>query len=526
MKKTNKKVDIIIIAILAIAIVFTGIFSVLNKNDDTANIKESASLQDYATGSIGVLSGSSQDAIIKDEFPNCKELYFDNIPDMFYALSIDKVDACAIDYSIIPNYMKEYETIGYIEEAIASTDYGTIFRQDDKKSDKIRKEYNQFLAKINADGTMAELENIWIEEKDESKLFVDKSGLTGENGTLTFATCSTTKPFDYIKDGELVGYDVAMAYLFAREYGYNLDVVDCQFNSIVSGIQAGKYDFASCAITITDERKEGLAFSDPNYITDVVLAINNAPNSMFAQNNETSSKSFFTSIKDKIQKTFVSEARWKLILQGIVTTLLITLASTVLGLILAFLICMLRRTGSRVANAVCNIYVRLLQGTPMVVLLMIMYYIVFGSSNLNPIIPAVIGFTLNLGAYGSEMMKSGIAGISDGQREAALALGYTENQAFFKFIFPQAAQRFLPVLKGEIVSLLKGTSVVGYIAIQDLTKMSDIIRSQTYEALFPLITTALIYMLLSWTFIALFGRIEFRFDPKRKAQKKQERSAK
>lgn len=345
----------------------------LNKNDDAEKILESASLEDYENGSIGVLSGSSQDAITKQSFPNCSIMYFDTIPDMFYALSVDKVDACAMDYSILPNYMKEYETIGYIEEAITSTDYGTIFKKDNEKSDTIRKEYNQLLAKLNADGTMAELENIWIEEKDESKLFVDKSGLTGENGTLTFATCSTTKPFDYIKDGGLVGYDVAMAYLFAREYGYNLNVVDCQFNSIVSGIQSGKYDFASCAITVTDERKESLAFSDPNYVTNVFLSINKAPNSILAKNKGKTNESFITSVKNKFEKTFVNEARWKLILQGIATTLLITLASTVLGLILAFLICMLRRTGSRVANAVCNIYVRLLQGTPMVVLLMIMY---------------------------------------------------------------------------------------------------------------------------------------------------------
>ena len=111
---------------------------------------------------------------------------------------------------------------------------------------------------------------------------------------------------------------------------------------------------------------------------------------------------------------------------------------------------------------------------------------------------AVIGFTLNFGAYASEIMRSGIESIDDGQREAALALGYSENQAFFKFIFPQAAVRFLPVYRGEIVSLLKSTSIVGYIAIQDLTKMSDIIRSRTYEAFFPLIATAIIYFILAW----------------------------
>ncbi|MBR1735768.1 MAG: ABC transporter permease subunit [Firmicutes bacterium] len=128
---------------------------------------------------------------------------------------------------------------------------------------------------------------------------------------------------------------------------------------------------------------------------------------------------------------------------------------------------------------------------------------------------AIVGFSLNLAAYVSEMMRSGIESIDPGQREAALALGFTERQAFYKFIFPQAASRFLPVYKGEIVSLLKNTSVVGYIAIQDLTKMSDIIRSRTYEAFFPLIATALIYFALAWVINILLSRLE-KFTNSRK----------
>ena len=152
----------------------------------------------------------------------------------------------------------------------------------------------------------------------------------------------------------------------------------------------------------------------------------------------------------------------------------------------------------------------------MVVLLMILYYVVFGNSGLDAVFVAVIGFSLNLAAYVSEIMRSGIESIDGGQREAALALGFTENQAFFKFIFPQAAQRFLPVYKGEIVSLLKGTSIVGYIAIQDLTKMGDIIRSRTYEAFFPLIVTAVIYFILAWILSLILSRVEISINPKRR----------
>jgi len=147
---------------------------------------------------------------------------------------------------------------------------------------------------------------------------------------------------------------------------------------------------------------------------------------------------------------------------------------------------------------------------------MILYYVIFGRSGLSAVWVAVIGFTLNFGAYTSEIMRSGIDSIDGGQREAALALGYTENRAFFKFIFPQAALRQFPVYRGEVITLLKSTSVVGYIAIQDVTKISDIIRSRTYEAFFPLIVTAVIYFILAWILSLILKLVLRCIDPKRK----------
>ena len=225
---------------------------------------------------------------------------------------------------------------------------------------------------------------------------------------------------------------------------------------------------------------------------------------------------FFQNLARSFERNFIRENRWRLILSGIGVTCLITALATLFGTILAFAVCMFRRTGSALANAICNIYVKLLQGTPMVVLLMILYYIVFSNSGLEAVWVAIIGFSLNFGAYASEIMRSGIESIDNGQREAALALGYSENQAFFRFIFPQAAVRFLPVFSQETVSLLKSTAIVGYIAIQDLTKMSDIIRSRTYEAFFPLIVTAVIYFLIAWIISVILRQILKAIDPNKR----------
>jgi polar amino acid transport system substrate-binding protein len=128
---------------------------------------------------------------------------------------------------------------------------------------------------------------------------------------------------------------------------------------------------------------------------------------------------------------------------------------------------------------------------------MILFYVVFSSSNLKAVWVAVIGFALCFSANAAEIMQSGLNSIDRGQEEAALALGYTRTQAFFRFLFPQAAIRFLPVYRGGLVSLLNDTSVAGYIAVQDLTKMSDIVRSRSYEAFLPLILTTIIYFVLA-----------------------------
>jgi polar amino acid transport system substrate-binding protein len=205
-----------------------------------------------------------------------------------------------------------------------------------------------------------------------------------------------------------------------------------------------------------------------------------------------------------------------MILQGLRVTITITLLSAIFGTILGFGICVMRRARARWVNLPAGVFIRAVQGTPIIVLLMILYYIVFGSTDLDAMFVAVIGFSINFAAYVSEMMRTGMDAVDKGQHEAAYALGFNRVQVFQKIIFPQAARHVLPVFKGEFISMLKMTSVVGYIAIQDLTKMSDIVRSRTYEAFFPLIATALIYFALAYLMAGLLSLVEIRVDPKRR----------
>ena len=154
----------------------------------------------------------------------------------------------------------------------------------------------------------------------------------------------------------------------------------------------------------------------------------------------------------------------------------------------------------------------------MLVILMLIFYVVFGSVNINPILVATIAFGMNFGAYAAEIFRSGIEGIEKGQMEAGIAMGFNKLKTFIYVILPQTVRRILPIYKGEFISLVKMTSIVGYIAVQDLTKASDIIRSRTFDAFFPLIMIAILYFLISWVLMQALDYLEKITDPKYKRQ--------
>jgi polar amino acid transport system substrate-binding protein len=154
-----------------------------------------------------------------------------------------------------------------------------------------------------------------------------------------------------------------------------------------------------------------------------------------------------------------------------------------------------------------NIYIALMRGMPVLVLLMIMFYVIFAGTSINPVTVAVITFGMNFAAYVSEMFRSAIESVDKGQTEAGVALGFTPFKTFIYIVLPQAFKQVLPVFKGETISLVKTTSIVGFIAVQDLTKVGDIIRSRTFDAFFPLVMVAVLYFIVSWLFAAALDYI-------------------
>lgn len=486
--------------------------------EDLAGVSEAstASVSSFNGKRAGVITGSFHDSVVEEYLPTSTISNYDSYTDLTEALRTGKIDYFLASTEVAASLTEESDDLVALDEPVKALDIGAMFAKT-AEGEKLKAQMDEFLTQAKADGTLDEIYAFWS-NPDNASTPVDMSGLTGENGTLRFATSGTKVPVSFQVGDQIAGSDPDIAVRFCRAYGYDIDVSTVNTAGIIPGITTGVYDFSLSDMVITEERQESVNFSVPYHQTDMLLVTRKTT----AQTESDENLNLFEHIALSFEKNFIREDRWKLILQGLGTTCLITSLSVLLGSILAFGICLYRRTGSRLANLVSDIFVRLLQGTPTVVLLMILYYVVFGRTGIDAVWVAILGFTLNFAAYGSEIMRSSINSIDAGQREAALALGYSERQAFFDFIFPQAAVRFLPVLRGEAISLLKSTSVVGYIAIQDLTKMSDIIRSRTYEAFFPLIATALIYFALAWL-IAMGARLLLnRIDPRRKGSTRRE----
>ena len=211
---------------------------------------------------------------------------------------------------------------------------------------------------------------------------------------------------------------------------------------------------------------------------------------------------FINNVYEQFYQTLIEQDRYRFIIEGLGKTLIIAFFAVILGVILGGLVALIRNyheetKKAKLANFISKLYVTIIRGTPAVLQLMIIYYVIFRTVDINTILVGVIAFGINSGAYVSEIIRAGINSIDRGQKEAADSLGLTYRETMKSIILPQAIRNVLPALSNEFITLLKETSVAGYIGIIELVKAADIIASGTYNYFFPLIIIAIIYLILT-----------------------------
>ena len=475
----------------------------------SAAAAEYKTIEDLNGKNIGVQTAVLYEELIQDRVPDAVFQYYTMPNDMILALQSGKVDAYLIEEVSYGVQKKNHPDLAVLEEPAGYIN-ATCIIGNNERQDTLLSQLNQFIADSWENGLLDELYDYWIADFDPVNDKCDITGFSGENGVISVAVEGGYEPFSFISNGNISGFDVDFICRFAREYGYTPEFYEVPFEAIAPGVESGKYDIGM-NIVVSAERNETGTLSDVYYTTPIRLVI---------MGEDESELTFFQQLGESFNKTFIREGRWKLFVEGAGVTILITVTSIIAGTILGFIIYMLCRKGGVVMNKGTNVFLWLIHGMPTVLLLMILYYIVFGSSSLSGTWVSVVGFSLMFACSMIDMLRVGCNAIGKGQFEASTALGYSERQSFFKIILPQAAQHFLPIYRNDVVTLIKETSVVGYIAVLDLTKISDLVRSRTYEAFFPLIVTAIMYFIISAVLTKLVTLVEHSIDPKRRKKDK------
>ena len=372
-----------------------------------------------------------------------------------------------------------------LPEEFANEDYAIAIA---KGNSSLTSSINDALNTLKANGTLDAILNNYIGENIGQTPYTSPENVNRSNGTLVMATNAYFQPYEYYENGTIVGIDVDVATAICDTLGMTLKVEDMEFDSIITAVSSGKADVGIAGMTVTPERQKNIDFSDSYTTSQQVIVV---------RNNDAVSGG--TSLSEKFKTDFLTDNRYQFILTGLKNTLIIAACAALIGIVIGFLVAVVRsshdKTGNlKILNAICTVYLTIIRGTPSMVQLLIIYYIIFGSMNISKLLVAILAFGINSGAYVAEIFRSGIMSIDNGQFEAARSLGLTYRQTMLSVILPQAFKNVLPALANEFIVLLKETSISGYIGLTDLTRGGDIIRSITYDAFLPLLGVAFIYL--------------------------------
>ncbi len=467
------------------------------------------SIDDLQDKIIAVCTGTMQESISRSQCPNAEFINYSSFPDCLIAVSEGKVDSSCVPETQLRSVLDAYDNLTVLQKpaheaslylCMSKTSFGA----------KINAEMTEFLNNKKASGELKEIKEYWLENADnQDRTVYDFSKTPDTNGTVEVAFEPLNTPNIHMYLNGYSGYEAQILYEFALEYGYRLNVRVTDWASVLAGVSSGKYDLTGY-VYYSDERAESILFSPDYWVEATYFVVQKS------ENSQAQSKNFWNKIKSSFEKNFIREDHWKLMLDGLGVTIEIMISTAILGTLFGIVLCFVRRGKSRVAGGITKVFVRIMQGVPIVVLLLVMYYIIFAKSTISGILVGIIGFSIDFGVYVSEILRSGIDSVDKGQWEAAYALGFNKYRTYTKVIMPQALQYALPVYKGQFISMVKMTSVVGYVAVQDLTKASDIIRSRTYDAFMPIIATAIVYFILAWLMTTLLGLVEIKIDPSRR----------
>ena len=463
------------------------VLAACSDNDRSRQIRQ---LKDIQGSVIGVQLGTTSDVLATDlekKGDGTRVERYTKGADAIQALRQGKIDCVMTDEAPARAFLRVNPSLSILPEAFDESSMAICVA---KGNGPLQKSLNEAIHELQREGT---IDSIVHRHMVQHKTVAYKSSKNDlkymDVPPLKFATNATFEPFEYYQAGKIVGIDIDVAHAIGDKIGRKVEVTDMEFDAIITSVQTGKADAGIAGITVTEERKKNINFTDPYTKVKQVVVVQTGDKQIGKEEG----------LMDKFKDCFVTDARYQYLLKGLGNTLTITFFAILLSLVLGTFIAIIRAThernhNHRILNALCQVYLTVIRGTPTMVQLLIIYYVVFASANVDKIFVAIIAFGLNSAAYIAEVIRSGILSVDKGQMEAGRSLGLSYSQTMRLVILPQAFKNVLPAIGNELITLLKETSISGYIGLVDLTKGSDIIRSITYDALVPLGVVAMIYL--------------------------------
>jgi len=443
---------------------------------------------DIAGHRIGTLAGSCYDIQLSPR-KDIKLSLFSTVSDCAEAVKAGKVDAILVD------------EVAFSQASLKQTGLKKAFLQEDsfptafafrKEDTALTESFNQFLRELKESGTLERMREYWFESEElrPEEFPQVETYTTGE--PLRYANGETIAPIAFFAGGTWNGFEIELARRFAAYLKRPIQINLFEFSSMIVSLQLGKADMIGGSIFVTEERQQQVAFGDPYYDVHPAYFIKDV------QAARAKKEPLHVRVANAFRQNFIVENRWRMITNGLLTTLLITFWSILIGSLLGILLCLMALSQRKGLRAFVNLYDGFMHGIPMLVLLLIMFYVVLARTGWDARTIAIVAFALNFASAAGGVFKTSVESVPRGQTEAGLALGFTRLRTFLNIVLPQAIRKGLPLYKGECISLLKGTSIVGYIAVIDVTRASDLVRSRTFDAFMPLLAVTIIYFVLAW----------------------------
>ena len=378
-----------------------------------SNVKK---VDDLETATIGVQLGTTGDIYASDYKETGATIQqFNKGADAVQALKQGKIDCVVIDEQPAKAFVERNRDLSILEEDFVKEEYAICIAKD---NDQLLKKVNKALNELKKDGTLKQIIGNYIGDSTKGKQPYESPEGIEYNGKLVMAINAEFEPYEYREDGKIVGIDVEMATAVADKLGMELEIQDMQFDSIITAVQSGKADMGVAGMTVTEDRLTNLTFSDPYTPATPVIIVRNGK----------SATAF--DLSESIKNNFITDARWKYLANGLLTTIQITFFAVIIGIVLGFIIAIIRSscdmTGkAKLINWIMKAYLTIIRGTPAMIQLLIIYYVIFAATNINKVLVATIAFGLNSSAYIAEIVRSGIMSIDPGQFEAGRSLGFT-----------------------------------------------------------------------------------------------------